>query len=289
MNPLDLEDPVVRLNVYLDLVTVTEYYLPGTVDCMLDLEATPVTSRNRRRIYSSFTPTTVQYKKGSRPFFERILDKILTEDMGEWERFATIGRWVTTREGWPPRSKRLPRGKFHGGTEEVIVKKGGGQCNETARLLTTALNVAGIPARQIGHWNACFRKRGKRVGHMTNEAHVNGNWIYIDATRGLMVPRGRGWASAWDLRNQPDLIRQCPDEFLRGYRNELSPAKMREFLLNNFDAETTLLTVTNYSIDERDRYNYDYFVPPKALRDHFGKERPKMFRRARRRVERDDE
>ena len=60
MNPLDLNDSVVRMNTYLDMTLVVGIYLPGTVDCLLDLEATPVTAKNRREMYTTFTPTRVK-------------------------------------------------------------------------------------------------------------------------------------------------------------------------------------------------------------------------------------
>jgi len=235
-------------------------------------------------VYSTFTPTSVRYAKGSRPFFENVLKGLLAPGMTEWQKFTAITRWVTTRQGWPPRSKSLPRRRFHGGTEEEIVLKGGGQCNETARLLTTILAVAGIPARQIGHWSAAFRDAGPRVGHMTNEVYVNGKWVYVDATKGLMVPRGKGWASAWDLRQNPDLIRCCPDQCLTDPKGLLKPDEMRAFLLRNFDESYTLLTVTNYPIDQRHLYSYDYFVPSKALRDHFREQGARSIDRLRLRV-----
>jgi len=286
MNILCVEDPVARLNVYYDLTIVLGSYLPGSVECLLDAEATVMTPDNVEHLYTAFTPTTVNYQRGSRPFFEEILAGLLTDDMSDWQRYETILRWVMTRENWPARDGSLPDAHFGGGTEEVIVGKGGGQCTETARLLGTILAVAGIPSRLIGHWNATFCDLENRIGHMTNEVYLNSSWAYVDATRGLMVPKNdNGWASAWELRTHPELISACSDVVLRGFPRKHDTNHYRTFLANNFAADSTLLTVVNYLIDQRDRYSYDYFVPSPDVVRYFQEQKQAVFDRLRRRIE----
>jgi transglutaminase-like putative cysteine protease len=85
-----------------------------------------------------------------------------------FEKFLWIGRFV---RGLPDRHNWRNPLPFTGGTEEELIAKGAQMCNENARVMIALCQVAGLPARYVGH---------PIGGHGVTEVYVNGRWSYYD-------------------------------------------------------------------------------------------------------------
>ncbi len=76
-----------------------------------------------KSISNDFTPLRIRYRRGSRPFIESILKRILKRGMRARDRFEQIVRFNAHALPWPPRDRSLPSGRFYGGTKEVIIRR----------------------------------------------------------------------------------------------------------------------------------------------------------------------
>lgn len=151
-------------------------------------------------IYSDYTPTTVDYEKGSRPYLEKVIDGMGIAELSDFDKFLWLARFVRDlpdTRGWD-----LGEDSQNGGTEEELIEKRASVCNEQARLLVVLAQVAGLPARYIGHHIG---------GHGVTEVYVDGHWSYHD-TRGrfYLKPDGQ-MASTWEVWQNREIIRQQPD------------------------------------------------------------------------------
>jgi len=265
-----------RLALWYDVLVGNMHYLPGTVDTLLDYEAVEMNDQTAAHLYTDFTPLEIHYEQGSRPFMEEMVARAVKHGMSQRETMVAITRWIGARTDWPPRRQDLPR--FMGGTEEEIIQKGGGQCNETAMM-----QIAGIPARQCGHWTGSFQP--PRVGHMTNEVYIEGKWRYVDATRAVMFDVDGTLASAWALKQNNDIIRDAPDETFAGplAGRQRDTADTRRLYLDLFHPGN-VTSITNYPISARHLYNYDREVRSEEMTERIKTQSAALVNRLRRRM-----
>jgi hypothetical protein len=144
-------------------------------------------------IYTKYTPLKLRYKPGSRPFLEKVLDSVVRPRMGEQEKFLAILRRCRDN-----RDAARPAIQFYGGTEEELIKRGAIMCNEISRVFVVLCQIAGLPARLMA---------SHITGHMMAEVFVGGTWAWCDPMRGMhMLRDDGGFASAWDLMNDPGIV-----------------------------------------------------------------------------------
>ena len=74
-------------------------------------------------------------------------------------------------------------------------------CNEQSRLLITLCQVAGLPARYIGHHIG---------GHGVTEVYVDGHWGYHDVRGKFFLKKNGQMASTWEIWQHPKIIRRQP-------------------------------------------------------------------------------
>jgi len=147
-------------------------------------------------IYSEeFTPLSLHYEPGSRPFLEKELSKIIEDDMSEKEKFIAIIRRCRDN-----RDAANPDLNFLGGTEEEMMKRGYTICNEVSRIFVVLCQIAGLQARLVSVHIA---------GHMMAEAYVDGKWAWCDPSLGnyMYLDDGR-FASWWELMQDPEIVNQ---------------------------------------------------------------------------------
>ena len=78
------------------------------------------------------------------------------------------------------------------------------QCSEGAAVMETLCQMIGCDTRPIG---LQLVENGRTVfAHLTMEARADGRWIYVDADGGLIYRTASGYASADELRRNPELI-----------------------------------------------------------------------------------
>ena len=152
-------------------------------------------------IYADYTPTKVKYKPGSRPVLDKIVGRMKLAKLSDFEKMLWLMRFV--RDLGAVRAWDLGKEAMDGGTEEELIAKRVAVCNECSRLLITLCQVAGLPARYIGHhiW-----------GHGVTEVYVDGHWSYCDPQQGRFFLKKNGQlASTWEIWQRPAIIRQQPD------------------------------------------------------------------------------
>ncbi len=121
-------------------------HAPGSVDRVLSQRMIRLGTATADYLYTSYTPTTLRYRHGSRPELERFL--------GEATAGATTPDEMSTASPAGARpSRRPPTISLDdlrlGGTEEAIVERGTDWCTDLARVGCVLCQVAGL-AGQVG-------------------------------------------------------------------------------------------------------------------------------------------
>jgi transglutaminase-like putative cysteine protease len=136
--------------------------------------------------YDSFTYPRVFYKPGSRPLLERMVWEQTTPQAPAMVRLRACVAMVEARV---PHYIRL--GYYgatdRGMTEEDLIRSGHGWCNEQARVLVALTQVAGLPSRLV-----FAHSRDGKAGHVVTEVYVDGKWVLVDQTEGLVFTRKDG-------------------------------------------------------------------------------------------------
>lgn len=221
---------------------------PGTVDSVLLDEMIKLVPETAEYLYSDYTPLTVKYREGTRPYLEQVVKDaagrtgtaIKAKGLMDFchnipSRFPIPGK--STNSGFWTTDTTL-----FGGTEEELIKRGTEICTELSRVLCVLAQIAGMPARLV----YLFDMERKNWGHGVTEIYVrtrsSSNWAIFDATSNVCysMPDGK-LASAWDLRNNPDIV-----------------DKHSEHLKKPYVASTfyRCCAITNYSIWHWKKYDY---------------------------------
>ena len=199
-------------------------------------------------IYSDYTPTTVEYEKGSRPRLDETIEMLTTPQMSDFEKFLWLGRFVRdlpNRHGWSP----MP---FTGGTEEELIEKAPAMCNEQARLLVILCQVAGLPARYVGHHIG---------GHGVTEIYIDGSWAYYDIRGKFFLKEDKKLASTWEIRQDPAIIDRQPDWVKREVHPKYRPNGDHYLITRTaFFSPQECTGITNYFVKDFEKYNYSH--PP---------------------------
>ena len=210
-------------------------------------------------IYADYTPTTVNYQLGSRPTLDKIVESMGILKLGGFEKMLWLMRFardLPDARGWD-----LGVDAQNGGTEEELIEKRVCVCNETARLMVTLCQVAGLPARYVGHHIG---------GHGVTEVFVDGHWSYCDPRIGLFfLKRNGALASTWEIWQEPAIIRQQPDwvrrEALPRFHCEGDPYLMPE---RAFFHPKECTGIVNYFVADHQRFDYgrDWPMSEDAIR-----------------------
>jgi len=240
------------------------------VDIQVIKDQIPLHAKTADYVYSEFTPLDLHYRKGGRPFLEKVLAEIIQTDMSDLDKFLNIMRWCRDN-----RAESDPRVQFSGGTEEDLIKRGGAICNEISRVFAVLCQIAGLPARLV-----CVHI----AGHMMAEAYVDGSWSWCDPMKGNYAFLDNGsLASWWDMIQDPLLIdRQEPavwddcrppvrglsigdrsvkpgiDPEIERMRKAGVQARIRDCYLHPEEAAA----VGNYFVWDHAKYDYPWILEP---------------------------
>lgn len=183
---------------------------PGSIDRKIMENMTRLCSETARYLYEEYTPTRSLYQKGSRPELEQYAQKAVLRCRSNEERIEAIARFTSSLQ--ENVSDDLDTMRV-GGTEEEIIRRGSDWCTDLARVGCALCQVAEIPTRMVilADVNKAYS------GHMIIEAYRAKVWGAVDALTNVVYRRpGGGPASAWDLLNDPSLIK-------RHWRGRLTP------------------------------------------------------------------
>jgi hypothetical protein len=200
-------------------------------------------------LYKGFTRLDPVYQAGTRPQLEKIVAELTTPAMNEREKMLALLAFVRDLPEQPLQILE----NFSGGTEEEVIGRSSGYCGEQARLLVCLAQIAGLPARLVGHF-ASFNPDGSilKIGHGVTEIYLEGHWAYVDI-RGVVVERPDGkLASAYDIMMFPEMLKEQPEWVHALIREGYS----FERVALRFLSPRNVTVIANYYIEEAAKYDY---------------------------------
>ena len=194
-------DPAVRKLVAVWKKNVSYAYSGEQVDWQIGQDCYLLTGQTADVLYGPGPWDELDYRPGSRPMLEAILREQVKMDATAGDRDKALAVMRFARDICRSRPGKFDL--FHGGSEAEVIKKGSAMCNEQSRVMIRLAQMAGLPARYVGHITA---------DHGTAEIKLDGAWGHFDI-RGHYYHAADGRvASIWQLKCDPGLIeRQRPE------------------------------------------------------------------------------
>jgi hypothetical protein len=190
-------DPDVLARFTGDTPSPRNKYHPWDIDYIQSTGKIHCVPETAAYLYDGYTPRRVSYKAGSRPELERQVDIALKDCKRKVDRPPAltdhVHRVVLHTLETPEEQHEL------GGTEEHILRRGFGYCNEQSRVLCTMAQIARVPARLL------FVRCPDGARHVMTEMYVAGSWGFFDPSFNLYLPVADAYASALDLHTSKPL------------------------------------------------------------------------------------
>lgn len=176
-------------------------------------------------LYHDYTPTDLNYRRGTRPLFEKLVAGHTRPTMSPKEKALALLKampQIIRHPGVPPRYAPELR-PDRALTDEGLVESGAGWCNEQARVYIRLCQAAGIPARMIFLFYA-HPSLGKWGGHVVSEFYADGHWSFAD-TSWLVVcpsPDGSYLMSAAEVHDGDKMQWLAGKHFVRRFKELLA-------------------------------------------------------------------
>ncbi len=174
--------------------------------------------------YRSFTYPRVFYRQGSRPFLEQTVWEQTKADAPAMDRLRACLDVIVQRMphyillGYNGATDRAL-------TEEDLLRSGHGWCNEQARVLVALTQIAGLPSRLV-----FAQSRDGKIAHVVSEVYVDGKWVLVDQTEGLIFTRQDGRPiNVLDLRTDPHVWREADVIYKAQQQRNRQRAKDKSF------------------------------------------------------------
>ncbi|UCH42555.1 MAG: hypothetical protein JSW16_07030 [Dehalococcoidales bacterium] len=210
-------------------------HAPGSVDRLLIEKMVRLCTETAEYLYSGYTPTSIYYKKGTRPVLEEYVEAATTGSNSSEESIQAITLFTSGLQVKAPTDLDSIQ---VGGTEEDIIAWGSDWCTDVARVGCALNQVAGFPCRMV----SLFNTDEAYSGHVIIEVYRAGAWGAIDPLTNVIYYRPDGKpASAWDLMANPVLI-ECH------WKNKTTPYTTA----GQFGG----VAISNYFVWEREEYDY---------------------------------
>jgi hypothetical protein len=162
-----------------------------------------LTDRSAEFAYSAYTPLTIEYPQGSRPFLEKVVASVIGDAKDEKTKVGRLLAWLPSYRPLPEYTGPLPTvvvdmkpgeknfDYYYRNPEEWVILHGVGDCASHARVFVILCQIVGIPARIVQ----------LQYNHTVAEAYLDGKWSYCDALYGKMLfhKEGGNPASAWEI------------------------------------------------------------------------------------------
>ena len=233
-------------------------YRRGTVDYVLFDQAYVLTAETQEMLYAASYPHTPHYVAGTRIHLEQLVERLIKGHDSARARALAILAFV---RDIPENYTNAGTEPFHGGTEEEIIRKGSSMCNEQARVLIVLAQIAGIPARYVGHMTPIdYNDQHSGSGHGVAELFVDGAWAYMDI-RGIYFEHADGsFASTWDVICDPSLLDKQSDEaclFRRKQSRDLAGSR-------KYFSASSMHIIAAYAVEDHGSYDYSWVYPSKS-------------------------
>ena len=176
-------------------------HAPGSVDRVLAENMIRLNPETAPHLYEEYTPTNVEYLKGSRPELEKYVDQAIAECVSPDANIAGITMFSSGL------SEKVLDQTYEemrsGGIEEEIIRRGSDWCTDVARVGCVLYQVAGLPARLV----MLFDTDKAYSGHVMVEVYRDRVWGAVDTLTYVIYQNRDGRpASTWELMNHPELI-----------------------------------------------------------------------------------
>ena len=244
-------DPLVRRVIATWKQNVAITYRPEQVDWQIGEDCYLLVSDTAEVLYGPGPWDELDYAPGSRPMLEAVLREQVRLDPGtnDHDKALAIMRYARDIRAGAPEADI-----FHGGTEEEVIKKCSGMCNEQSRVMIRLAQIAGLPARYVGHISG---------DHGCAEIKVDGQWAYFDI-RGHYYYRDDGrFASIWDLKCDPALIERQKPEVAR----DIIPGRTRAMTRTQTHPRA-ITVIAPYRFADYDWRSYGWTLKSPALSQH---------------------
>ena len=197
-------------------------------------------------------PAPVEYKRGSRPILERVVDEVTRGARTQCDAVIALALYIRDLK-----KKSGGRGYFYGGTEEELIKKGERYCERVARLMCALCEIAGMPGRVVFHLSG---------GHLASEIFADGEWRYIDPRFALFYLDGEGnMVSVRRLIAEPELIYSQSEEVYALGSEEYTPEFMAKENHDKYLRKNEIQLYGSYSLSDAERYGYNYEWMPSSI------------------------
>jgi len=239
-------------------------------------------------LYSKHTALETDYERGSRRMLEAIVrdvtrgkrkapDKVLA--IQRFVRDIPLGKRKALRGVLSKQATAVTGDVFAGGAEEDVIRKHSSMCNEQARVMITMCQVAGIPARYVGHINIYSEKWEHMRGHGVVEAYVGGKWAYFDIRGQYFIDKKGRFLSAWEIRQDPSVINRQPKRVVKNLLSSYGLKSSRKYF-----SDLSMTFIANYSVSEAVDFDMSWEFPTSVFNARFTAARKKSHAEAMRMV-----
>ncbi len=238
-----------EFGIYDELLSLkNDVHAPGTVDSVLSDEMIKLVPETAEYLYTDYTPLGVKYQRGTRPYLEKIVENSIGKTDSTTKAKDFMDFCSNIPYNFPDSEKSTNAGfwttdtTLFGGTEEELIKRGTEICTELSRVLCVLAQVAGLPARLVYLFDLNRKNWGHGVTEIFVQTNESSNWAVFDATSNVCYPMPDGrLASAWDLRNNPEIIENHPEH------------KKKPYVASVF---YECSAIANYSVWDWEKYDY---------------------------------
>lgn len=206
----------------------------------------------REYIYSP--PKVINYKTGTRPRLEKVVEKVTQNCTTEREKVLAL--LVYCRDLYKTHDDEQ---LFYGGTEEELIKKGENLCECMGRLMVSLCEICGLPGRIV------MQVVG---GHIVCEIFLEGVWAYFDPRCGMFyLDENDKFLSIDELVQNPQPILEQKDWVRQFVSAKWTYEQRMDRNYNLLFSKKEIQCFCDYSLMEANEYNYDWKSLKKAERD----------------------
>ena len=243
---------------------VRKLYVEGVagIDRYHAFSSVPFCEETAQYLYEQYTPITVDYKKGTLPAYEKLVQQHVSHLNSDREKAVYLLTKVVPVAAKHPTIP--PCGEFTPGnrglSDEELLVSGDAWCNEQSRVFVRLCQVAGIPARMIFlNYSEKAAQESDLSAHVISEFYAEGRWSMADPTFSVVFPHPDGHLmSAEECHSGGEGQALTQQHYEKRY-TEINKSEDEDFgcdPVNNRKSLQKLIKVALYQLDRFQVMNY---------------------------------